>query len=89
MHFFAWSNGLKTGMYYLRTRPKANAIQFTVDQKALAATRAADKRAEETKKPTDAPAGSKVQAAVVKPAAIVKELKPQVVEDDGCLMCGS
>ena len=27
--------GLKTGMYYLRTRPAANAIQFTVDQKAI------------------------------------------------------
>jgi ribonucleotide reductase alpha subunit len=39
MHFFAWKSGLKTGMYYLRTRPKANAIQFTVDQTALAATR--------------------------------------------------
>ena len=27
--------GLKTGMYYLRTRPAANAIQFTVDTKAV------------------------------------------------------
>lgn len=36
MHFYAWKKGLKTGMYYLRTRPKADAIQFTVDQSALA-----------------------------------------------------
>ena len=42
MHFFAWKTGLKTGMYYLRTRPKADAIQFTVDQTALAATRKAN-----------------------------------------------
>eukprot|EP00605_Chrysophyceae_sp_TOSAG23-4_P002992 GSChrysophyteH1.ASY1.ANO1.3295.1 assembled CDS len=35
MHFYAWKKGLKTGMYYLRTRPKADAIQFTVDQTAL------------------------------------------------------
>lgn len=35
MHFYAWNKGLKTGMYYLRTRPAANAIQFTVDQSAL------------------------------------------------------
>jgi ribonucleoside-diphosphate reductase subunit M1 len=35
MHFYAWKKGLKTGMYYLRTRPAANAIQFTVDQKVL------------------------------------------------------
>ena len=38
MHFFAWKTGLKTGMYYLRTRPKASAIQFTVDQEQLAAS---------------------------------------------------
>lgn len=37
MHFYAWKKGLKTGMYYLRSRPKADAIQFTVDQEKLAA----------------------------------------------------
>ena len=31
MHFYAWSKGLKTGMYYLRTRAAAKAQQFTVD----------------------------------------------------------
>ncbi len=31
MHFYAWRAGLKTGMYYLRTKAAANAIQFTVD----------------------------------------------------------
>lgn len=31
MQFFAWKSGLKTGQYYLRTRPKADAIQFTVE----------------------------------------------------------
>ena len=42
MHFYSWKRGLKTGMYYLRTRPKADAIQFTVDMTALAATKASD-----------------------------------------------
>jgi ribonucleotide reductase alpha subunit len=37
MHFYAWQKGLKTGMYYLRTRPKADAIKFTLDQEQLAA----------------------------------------------------
>tara|TARA_Y100000389_G_scaffold192087_1_gene219141 strand:- start:709 stop:3036 length:2328 start_codon:yes stop_codon:yes gene_type:complete len=32
MLFHAWSKGLKTGCYYLRTRPAVDAIQFTVDQ---------------------------------------------------------
>ncbi|CAM9634615.1 unnamed protein product [Heterosigma akashiwo] len=40
MHFYAWKKGLKTGMYYLRTKPKADAIQFTVDQVALKDARA-------------------------------------------------
>ncbi|KAF7093943.1 hypothetical protein CFC21_096311 [Triticum aestivum] len=31
LHFHAWSKGLKTGMYYLRTRAAADAIKFTVD----------------------------------------------------------
>jgi len=35
IHFYGWKKGLKTGMYYLRTKPAAQAIQFTVDQKAL------------------------------------------------------
>ncbi len=33
--------GLKTGMYYLRTRAAADAIKFTVDQQALARSKAA------------------------------------------------
>eukprot|EP00597_Dinobryon_sp_UTEXLB2267_P007494 CAMPEP_0170086920 /NCGR_PEP_ID=MMETSP0019_2-20121128/21493_1 /TAXON_ID=98059 /ORGANISM="Dinobryon sp., Strain UTEXLB2267" /LENGTH=634 /DNA_ID=CAMNT_0010304243 /DNA_START=512 /DNA_END=2416 /DNA_ORIENTATION=- len=39
MHFYAWKKGLKTGMYYLRSLPKADAIQFTVDQTALTQSR--------------------------------------------------
>jgi len=36
MHFYGWRLGLKTGMYYLRTKPAANAIQFTVDKRRVA-----------------------------------------------------
>ena len=35
MHFYGWKRGLKTGMYYLRTRPAVDAIKFTVDKMAL------------------------------------------------------
>ncbi len=35
MHFYAWKNGLKTGMYYLRTKAATDAIKFTVDKQAL------------------------------------------------------
>ena len=33
MHFHAWKKGLKTGMYYLRTKAAADAIKFTIDKK--------------------------------------------------------
>lgn len=35
MHFYAWKKGLKTGMYYLRTKSAADAIKFTVDTEML------------------------------------------------------
>jgi ribonucleotide reductase alpha subunit len=31
IHMYTWNKGLKTGMYYLRTRPKAKPIQVTLD----------------------------------------------------------
>ena len=36
MHFYAWEKGLKTGMYYLRTKAATDAIKFTVDKQQLA-----------------------------------------------------
>jgi ribonucleoside-diphosphate reductase alpha chain len=30
MHFYAWERGLKTGMYYLRTKAAADPIKFTI-----------------------------------------------------------
>lgn len=35
MHFYAWEKGLKTGMYYLRTKSAADAIKFTVDAEMM------------------------------------------------------
>ncbi|MGF1637537.1 MAG: ribonucleoside-diphosphate reductase subunit alpha [Cyclobacteriaceae bacterium] len=40
MHFYAWKKGLKTGMYYLRTKAAADAIKFTIKK-------------QEASKPTD------------------------------------
>ncbi len=36
MHFYAWKKGLKTGMYYLRTKAAADAIKFTLEKQAEA-----------------------------------------------------
>jgi len=34
-HFHAWNSGLKTGQYYLRSRPARDAIKFTLDIESL------------------------------------------------------
>lgn len=48
VHFYAWKYGLKTGMYYLRSKPAVNPIQFTVD-------RTAQKQRKEAKQQKQAP----------------------------------
>ena len=37
MHFYGWKAGLKTGMYYLRTKAATDAIKFTLDKEAVSA----------------------------------------------------
>jgi ribonucleoside-diphosphate reductase alpha chain len=43
LHFAAWKLGLKTGMYYLRTRPAVDAIKFTIKEPVI--TNTADQQA--------------------------------------------
>lgn len=47
MHFYAWKAGLKTGMYYLRTKAAADAIKFTVKKEENIAPTAAQMMTEE------------------------------------------
>jgi len=45
MHFYGWERGLKTGQYYLRSRPARDAIKFTVNMETLlAATEGKDEK---------------------------------------------
>ena len=37
MHFYGWEKGLKTGMYYLRTKAATDAIKFTIDKASMQA----------------------------------------------------
>ena len=54
MHFHAWEKGLKTGMYYLRTKAAADAIKFTVEKEARQKPKtAAELRDEELLKSSD------------------------------------
>ncbi|TFK52306.1 hypothetical protein OE88DRAFT_1657496 [Heliocybe sulcata] len=63
MHFYGWSKGLKTGMYYLRTRPASQAIQFTVDQNAL-------KEARKSQAEGRAPAPIKAVGGIMTPPSL-------------------
>lgn len=64
MHFYGWKKGLKTGMYYLRTRPAAQAIQFTVDQSLL----------KEAKKQNAMAGTARAAAAAAAPATPLKSI---------------
>ena len=39
-HFYSWRNGLKTGMYYLRTQPAVDPIKFGLDATSIVRIRA-------------------------------------------------
>jgi ribonucleoside-diphosphate reductase alpha chain len=102
MHFYAWKSGLKTGMYYLRTKAAVDAIKFTLDNTkkkevpvsvaAEAEVIAADPKAPENMKVNPSPTAQ--QEVDIKPMtpAEMKEMITRAKEgqaDDDCLMCGS
>jgi len=88
MHFYAWKSGLKTGMYYLRTKAAVDAIKFTLNN---------DKKAEPTI--TEKPAAVAVEVvAPVENGEMTAEDFAAMVErarnaagngGDDCEMCGS
>ena len=94
MHFYGWKSGLKTGMYYLRTKSAVDAIKFTLDTKSKAEI---EKDKEVTKSEVVAP--STKAAVAPQTNEPVEPLSPQELkqmlsqakdnEDDDCLMCGS
>lgn len=96
MHFYAWKSGLKTGMYYLRTKSAVDAIKFTLEK---------EKKKEPMAVASDAPAQAAEKLKTQSEPVISKEseeegaLSPEELraiiaqskeaEGDDCLMCGS
>ncbi len=81
MHFYAWQSGLKTGMYYLRTKSAVDAIKFTLNN---------DKKAE----PVEAAVGVEVQAANETGEMTAEDYRAMIelaknAGPDDCEMCGS
>ena len=87
MHFYAWKSGLKTGMYYLRTKSAVDAIKFTLNN---------DKKAEPIEVQEQAVA-QKLEAIAVleEPAEMTAEEYRAMIElaknagPEDCEMCGS
>jgi len=75
MHFYAWQSGLKTGMYYLRTKSAVDAIKFTLNN---------DKKAEPIPVEVEA---TTVEMSVEEYRAMIELAKNAGPED--CEMCGS
>ncbi|MGB5692651.1 MAG: ribonucleoside-diphosphate reductase subunit alpha [Flavobacteriaceae bacterium] len=102
MHFYAWKSGLKTGMYYLRTKSAVDAIKFTLDntkKKEVPVSVAAEAEVAgarpEAAKAIDVkatPVGNQeIDTEPISPSEM-KELIARSKEgqaDDDCLMCGS
>jgi ribonucleoside-diphosphate reductase subunit M1 len=80
LHFHAWRRGLKTGMYYLRTRAAADAIKFTVDATALK---------EANKENVAAAASNDEAAAAAARAEAEAAMVCSLTNRDACLSCGS
>ncbi|MFV0571968.1 MAG: ribonucleoside-diphosphate reductase subunit alpha [Xanthomarina gelatinilytica] len=98
MHFYAWKSGLKTGMYYLRTKSAVDAIKFTLDTKKKEEPVANIVEVDETLKAQQQKAAKTAetfsqQAKDVEPMS-AEEMKALIAqakeaEGDDCLMCGS
>ena len=81
MHFYAWKSGLKTGMYYLRTKSAVDAIKFTLKK-------------EEKKETIGAEVEANIIEEVSTKPMTPQELREMLAQsknaaDDDCLMCGS
>ncbi|MGA0828647.1 MAG: ribonucleoside-diphosphate reductase subunit alpha, partial [Flavobacteriaceae bacterium] len=93
MHFYAWKSGLKTGMYYLRTKAATDAIKFTLDNtKKAAPVEITAEAAVKTAKPDEK--SIREQEVNVQPLS-EEEMRDLIAKakegqaDDDCLMCGS
>ncbi|MGB3145121.1 MAG: ribonucleoside-diphosphate reductase subunit alpha, partial [Maribacter sp.] len=102
MHFYAWKSGLKTGMYYLRTKAAVDAIKFTLDNSkkkeepvSIAVDTEVMTPATISVEPQKASSQLRPQAELDVEPLTPQEMKEMIARakegqaDDDCLMCGS
>jgi ribonucleoside-diphosphate reductase subunit M1 len=89
LHFHAWRRGLKTGMYYLRTRAAADAIKFTVDASALKEANKENKAGAAAAAGAAGGAGADAGAAAAASEAARLAMVCSLTNRDECVSCGS
>jgi ribonucleoside-diphosphate reductase alpha subunit len=98
VHFQGWQAGLKTGLYYLHTRPKSDPIAFTVDPVLLKQLQEQKLKQQPEQQQTKSAVVSKPQKSQLKPLPeetmeAESEAPAQVGRfyegEDGCMSCGS
>jgi ribonucleoside-diphosphate reductase alpha chain len=78
MHFYAWKKGLKTGMYYLRTKAASQAVQFTVEKQG---GRSVEPLVDQHSLTVVENKAESTEAKIVEGAVCTMQ--------DGCISCGS
>lgn len=79
MHFYAWQKGLKTGMYYLRTKAAVDPIKFTLDEKH-------QRRFEDGAVSANGTSPLSLSSGGEEPE-VQTEIKACSLDDPGCIMC--
>lgn len=95
IHMYSWEQGLKTGMYYLRSRALTSAQKFTLDPRAVERAQTKQRQKDPTADTTATAAGgssSAVTAVEGTPATgrvYQRDGQTFVCTDDVCVSCGS
>jgi ribonucleotide reductase alpha subunit len=93
MHFYAWKLGLKTGMYYLRTKPAVDAIKFTLNMEDLLKATETNNTDEVMKclgtKLEEEKEQSPKKDTLTEQKEVNKEDLELLEKDEGCVNCGS
>ena len=92
MHFYGWERGLKTGMYYLRTKAASDPVKFTVDHSYIknAADQLANAKAETVMATAAANSNSAATLFDTNDVDVaMNEISCSLDNPDECLACGS
>ncbi|MEM7187644.1 MAG: ribonucleoside-diphosphate reductase subunit alpha, partial [Bacteroidota bacterium] len=87
MHFYAWKSGLKTGMYYLRTKSAVDAIKFTLKKETKSEPLPEPEKVEAPVEATSL--NSETKPLTAKELRELLEKSKEAENDEDCLMCGS